>query len=242
MYLQSASHSHPISQRAAFPSLISHHFNVLLHVVLQLSWHWISVDVASLKLPKNPLHPPPHSLFTPSLSLPLLSLSITPWEPTFFPSSVFHVAFPCFPPSTYSSMCGYTLSYFNFMCISTSHLPSTRCSRTDVSKSRIQRVSDFSSLFTIFFFSWLAAFLVFLMIIWSGFSVVVRTGIGQVDGSVQGCWGGRHKKCAAGIAVWSEWEVWSLPVPDNRLIIFEHYRVAAMLWSHLGVKLWSATM
>lgn len=154
MYLQSASRSRPITQRAAFPSLISHHFNVLLHVLLQpsltLNQCWCRFTKNCLKIHCTP--PPIHCSLHPSPSLCFLLASL-PGNPHFFPSSVFHVAFP----SIYSSMCGHTLSYFNFMCISTSHLPSTRCSLTDVSKSWIQRVSDFRlfSLFYLFFwFGW----------------------------------------------------------------------------------------
>lgn len=81
-------------------SLTEHHLHqdpllinvVLLHLLLKPPCHWISVDAVlqpplktgCLKTQYMLLLPPLYSLFTPSRSLPPLSLSITPREPTFF--------------------------------------------------------------------------------------------------------------------------------------------------------------
>lgn len=108
----------------ASPSASSHpfHHHLLLFLLLVsksvlmlfCSLHW------KLVLPKNPLHaafPPLYSLFTPSLTLPPLSLSITPWEPTCFPllsiSCCLHLPHPIF---IYVLI---RLSYSDFICIST---------------------------------------------------------------------------------------------------------------------------
>lgn len=56
----------------------------------------------------------------------------------------------------------------------------------------------FLNLFSLLFsaHSWPAAFLSFLSVIWSGFSVVVWAEIGQVDGSMRGCrWGSALEVC-----------------------------------------------
>lgn len=160
--------------------------------------HWISVEAVlqpSLKTgfayQSTACLFPIHCLL-PSLTLPPSCSQHHSLGTHSFFSQVLHVAFPCISPSPYSSMCTYSplLHRFYVLLYFTLALNTSQPDHAVLGKRSLFYMHvDFFNVFLRILIP-LPVFLLFLGVIWWGFSLLVCAEIGRVDGSVSGCrWG-----------------------------------------------------